>query len=70
MNKTNFNILLKEANLSKKEFSEIVELSSITVNGWGGNDKPIPSWVKSWLENYIKANKLDTIVSVVKPLIK
>lgn len=69
MNKKDFNLQLKEANLTKKEFSSIVELSSVTVSGWGGTDKPIPSWVKTWLENYIKAKKLEVIVSVVKPLI-
>lgn len=69
MTKTEFNKLLSTANLSKKEFSNLIELSSVTVNGWGGTDKPIPTWVKSWLENYIKAKKFDLIVSNIKPYI-
>ena len=69
MSKTELNKLLTDANLSKKEFSNLVELSSVTVNGWGGNDKPIPVWVSSWLENYIKAKKFDLIVSNIKPYI-
>jgi hypothetical protein len=69
MTKLEFNKLLSDANLTKKEFSNIVKLSSVTVTGWGGVEKSIPEWVESWLENYIKANKLDTIVSIIKPLI-
>lgn len=69
MTKVEFNKLLFEADLSKKEFSSLVELSSITVNGWGGTDKPIPSWVKTWLENYIKAKRFDTVIENIKPYI-
>lgn len=67
MTKIELNKLLSDANLSKKEFSNLVELSSVTVNGWGGNNKPIPAWVSSWLENYIKSKKFDLIVSNIKP---
>ena len=69
MTKIEFNKLLFNANLSKKEFSNLVELSSVTVNGWGGTDKPIPAWVETWLENYIKAKRFDLIVSNIKPYI-
>ena len=54
MNKEDFNELLKKANLSKKEFAGIIDMQYTSVNNWGSSQK-FPRWVKSWLENYIKA---------------
>ena len=55
MEREEFNELLRQANLSKKEFCEIIDLNYSTVNTWGSSNINIPKWVKSWLENYIKA---------------
>jgi len=66
MNKEEFNNLLKNANLSKKEFSNIIDLSQTTVNGWGGIDKPVPGWVKSWLELYIKNLKFNKLKNAIQ----
>ena len=68
MNRNEFNLLLKKANLTKKDFCALLELSYATVNNWGSS-KDVPYWVKSWLENYIKAKDMNTIVEVVKPYI-
>ncbi|WP_313956430.1 helix-turn-helix domain-containing protein [Aliarcobacter cryaerophilus] len=56
-----FKQLLKEANLTKREFSELLKISYQGVNNWGTNGREYPYWVKSWLENYIKAKSYDMI---------
>lgn len=64
-----FKVLLEKAGLSKKDFASKLDISYSTVNGWGSTQN-IPYWVQSWLENYIKAKSLDTIVNTVKPYIQ
>lgn len=54
MDKIEFMELLKVAQLSKKEFAEIIDITQGSLNNWGSTQN-IPYWVKSWLENYIKA---------------
>ena len=66
LDKKKFNSLLKKAGLRKKEFSNIVNLSPITVNGWGGNDKSIPSWVDSWLNLYIENKACRDLQAIIK----
>lgn len=61
MNKEEFSTLLKKINLSKKEFAEFANISYNTVNNWNDDNKPIPPWVKSWLDNYIKAKSYEDI---------
>lgn len=69
MDKEEFNELLKKANITKKEFAGIIDMKYTSVNNWGGSQQ-FPRWVKSWLENYIKAKDMDKIVDAVKPYIK
>jgi hypothetical protein len=64
-----FKELLKNAKINKKELAELLEVDYNTVNAWGTNGRGYPYWVKSWLENYIKAKDLDNIVDTVKPYI-
>jgi len=60
-----FKILLDEAGLSKKRFSELTGVTYSTVLGWGrdrdlknGKKKlRMPNWVNSWIENYLLAQK-------------
>jgi DNA-binding transcriptional regulator YiaG len=59
-----FKELLKTAGLNKKQFAELLEMQYNTVNAWGSNNN-IPSWVKSWIENYIKAKTYDSIKNKV-----
>ncbi|MFX4242626.1 helix-turn-helix domain-containing protein [Aliarcobacter butzleri] len=65
-----FKQLLKNAELSKKDFAELLGTSYQGVNNWGTNGREYPYWVKSWLENYIKAKDMDKVVETVKPYIK
>ena len=60
MDKKEFNILLKKAGLTKKEFSNISNVPYNTIAGWGSHKKPVPTWVKPFLENYIKAKRFET----------
>lgn len=64
-----FKELLKKAGLNKKQFAELLGMQYNTVNAWGSNNS-IPVWVESWLENYIKAKDLESIIETVKPYIK
>ena len=60
MELSHFKELLKKADLNKKQFAELLEMQYNTVNAWGSNNS-IPTWVKSWLENYIKAKTYNDI---------
>lgn len=65
MNKEELKKLLKEANLTKKRLAEIVGITQGSINCWGTTQN-IPYWVKSWLENYIEKQTLDTIKKTLK----
>lgn len=69
MNNEDFEELLKNANLNKKEFATLVEMNYTSVTNWSGNNN-VPKWVKSWLENYIKAKEMDKVVEAVRPFVK
>lgn len=69
MEKEELNELLKAANLTKKELANITNLAHSTVNNWGSGQN-VPHWVKSWLENYIKAKMSDNMIEAIKPFIK
>jgi len=69
MNREEFNNLLKKANLSKKKFCKIIDLNYNTINTWGSSKINIPKWVKSWLENYIKVQDSQEMVSNAKKFI-
>ncbi|HDZ4253984.1 TPA: XRE family transcriptional regulator [Campylobacter jejuni] len=60
-----FESILKKCNLSKKEFALIVDMSYTSITNWKQNIN-VPSWVKSWLENYIKAQKYNKIKDLIK----
>ena len=52
---------LKSLGISRKEFCEITGLSYGTVANWHDENRPVPSWVSSWLDNYKKSRKFDII---------
>lgn len=56
-----FKELMKAAELNKKDLAELLTTSYHCVNSWGTNGRDYPYWVKSWLENYIKAKSYDMI---------
>ncbi len=70
MTTNDFKILLDKAKLSKKDFSKLTSIAYGTIGNWNDDTRPIPSWVESWLENYIKAKDIETVANILKPYIK
>jgi len=69
MTNEEFKRLLKNANLNKKQLAEILGIAQQTVNCWGTTQN-IPYWVETWLENYIKAKDMDTLIHILKSYMK
>jgi DNA-binding transcriptional regulator YiaG len=65
MKKQEFDETLKEIGLSRQEFATMTNLSYGAVSNWHDEKKPVPGWVKSWLENYVKAKDMDKVVDAV-----
>lgn len=70
MIKQEFDTILKDNNLTRKDFAQLSGIQYTTVGKWNDDDRPIPAWVKSWLENYIKAKVSDNMIEAIKPFIK
>ena len=70
MKKSKFDKILKDINLTRQEFANLTNLTYGAVSNWHDEKKPIPGWVESWLENYIKAKDMDKVAQAVKPYIK
>lgn len=64
--KQQFNLMLKTANLSKKEFAEILGTTGGTISNWGNEDRDIPYWVESWLKLYIENQQCRKIKEALK----
>ena len=64
--KQQFNLMLKTANLSKKEFAEILGTTGGTISNWGNDNREIPYWVESWLKLYIENQKCRKIKEAIK----
>jgi len=56
MEHTEFEELLRQAKLSKKQFAELVGMHNGSISNWKKHNN-IPVWVKSWLKFYIEAEK-------------
>ena len=69
MKKKDFDQTLKKIGLSRQEFAKLTNLTYGAVSNWNDEKKPIPGWVKSWLENYIKAKDIDKVAKTLKPYI-
>lgn len=65
MDKEELKQLLKQANLTKKEFASIIGISVGSLNNWGSTQN-VPYWVKSWLENYIEKQKHQKMIEILK----
>jgi len=69
MKKDEFLKLLKEVNITKKEFSEIADVPYSTISNWGvsrnGRVLEIPNWVRQFLFYYDKARKLDFVTDEI-----
>jgi len=69
MGKDEFIALLKELNISKKEFAAIADVPYSTVNNWGVSRKgkvlEIPNWVRKFLYYYERAQKLEYLTDEI-----
>ncbi len=66
MTNEEFEIILKQTNLTKKEFAKLVEMSYGSVVNWGRTAQSIPNWVESWLELYIQNKKYENLKQAIK----
>jgi DNA-binding transcriptional regulator YiaG len=66
MTNDEFDICLKEAKLTKKEFAQIVEMSYGGVVNWGREHQTVPSWVESWMKLYIENRKFESLKQSIK----
>lgn len=66
MTKEEFDNKLKNIFITRKDFSDLTGVKYTTVTKWNDNDRPVPSWVDSWLNNYIDKKKFDNIKSIIK----
>ena len=64
-----FEKLLKQANLSKKEFADIAGMNFNSVVNWGTKNT-YAAWVEPFLNFYIKAKKYDELMQSVASGIK
>ena len=68
MTRQEFNDLLDQAELSKKEFCSKVGLQYNAVNQWGSNGRGVPIWVDSWLKNYIRLKSFEQIRRILNQI--
>lgn len=55
MTKKIFIARLKKNHLSLDDFAKLTNIPSGTVYNWNRENKTVPNWVESWLDNYEKA---------------
>lgn len=55
MTKKVFIARLKKNHLSLDDFAKLTNIPSGTVYNWNRENKTVPNWVESWLDNYEKA---------------
>ena len=65
----NFEALLQEVGISKKEFAELVKMNYTSVTNWKQSNN-VPEWVESWLINYDKACKFDKAKGLITDFTK
>ena len=66
MSNEEFEKILKEIELTKKEFARLVDVSYGGVVNWGRVTQSIPNWVESWLELYRKNRKFENLKKSIK----
>lgn len=64
-----FEKLLKQANLTKKEFASIAGMNYNSVVNWGTKNS-YAAWVEPFLNFYIKAKRYDELIKVVASEVK
>ena len=53
-----FKKILKENNLTIKEFAKLSGVSYRTCNNWSKSERSVSDWVESWLSLFIELKKL------------
>jgi len=53
-----FKKILKENNLTIKDFSKLAKISYATCNNWAKPQRKVSDWVESWLSLYIENQRL------------
>lgn len=66
MTTEDFNLKLKDVGLSRKEFCEITGLAYSSVSNWHDENRPVPTWVESWLENFKAKKSMMEVKEVIK----
>ncbi|MBZ8002660.1 helix-turn-helix domain-containing protein [Campylobacter canadensis] len=61
MTKKIFIARLKRNHLSLDDFAKLTNIPAGTVYGWNRENKTVPNWVESWLDNYEKAKLYDLL---------
>lgn len=59
-----FTAKLKSLNLDKKEFAKLTGIAHQTTINW--SYKPIPAWVKSYLEYYSDSQQLKALQKIIQ----
>jgi DNA-binding transcriptional regulator YiaG len=65
MNNLEFENIIENIDMSKKDFAEQTKLPYQTIMNWKRNDS-LPVWVESWLENYIEKQNFQKIKQTLK----
>lgn len=61
LKKDDFDETLKKLGITRQAFANMTDLAYSTISNWSDDKKPIPGWVDSWLENYIKAKSYEDV---------
>jgi len=64
--KKEFDKLLKDINLTRQEFANLTNSAYSNIGNWNDEKKPVPGWVKSWLENYIEKCKHEKLKQTLR----
>lgn len=65
MKKQEFDKILKDIDLTRQEFANLTNMSYSSVSNWHDEKKPVPGWVQSWLDNYVKAKSYSDVRDTV-----
>ena len=58
--------ILKELNITIKDFSVMINTSYGTVRKWGKDGRAVPSWVQTWLNLYIENQEYKALAKALQ----
>jgi len=65
-----FKKILKENNLTVKEFSKLANISYNTCNTWSRDNRKVPNWVNAFLNLYIENQECKKYKESIQTLMK